>query len=338
MALFINEQLTTLQDLITKLDAFITANGWTQDQADTTNKKFAWHRGSNYISVRWSTTSPTAFGIYHALGYTGGNDPGNHPNDSGNGAISGTDATILTARHVPCTNTPVQYWAFMDSSNDFVHVVVQRNATPEYVHFGWGKIDKIGDWTGGEYCYGFMHATAGSSDVAMSPNTTVLLDQLLSSTGGTVTNPQLFAATLHAEGLPSQPGAGSGKWLVSLRSDHPSGSLGNDRGGTARGHLLGGFRAGFTAVPFGRFSGVSDKGLMPMYALVPSYFERTSGDIRILGFVPNVRGASIEFFAPGDSVTIGSDTWLIFPVFRKWLSGGLTATSAYQGIAYKKVP
>jgi len=47
---------------------------------------------------------------------------------------------------------------------------------------------------------------------------------------------------------------------------------------------------------------------------------------------------SIRNYAAGDELTIGGDTWTIFPQYLKYSGfGSLANTSAYQGIAYKKI-
>lgn len=329
---FTNQTVTDIDDLITKLFAFLTGTpGWTQDQLDTTNNKAAIHKGNVYVSFRWATTSPTAIGIYQALGYTGGNDPGNHPNDSGNGNVSGTNATILTARRALTTNAPLQFWAFTDTTTEtYCHVVVQTVST-EYVHFGFGNIEKVGDWTGGEYCYGQLMDLTQTSTPQTFAAQSVLLDGLLANAGA-ISNAQDYAGTIHIEGLPAENGAS--KWGVVMG---PQGTLGNDRAGNSRPLVFGGFRAGAIANAFGRFSAASTKGLQPGYPIGLLYrLPSPTTDFIWLGWMKDVRGVSLEFYAPQDQVTIGSDTWILFPSQKK-SSGSSSTTTGWQGIMYKKI-
>lgn len=335
---YINETVSSLSDLVTKLNTFLTGTpGWTQDQLDTGNGKWAIHKAGTgyniYVSFRWDTSTPNHLGIYQALGFSGtGTDPGNHTDDSGNGAISGTDSVLDDQRNVQLTNAPIQYWAFED--DHYCHVVVEVTEG-YYRHFGFGQIDKLGDWTGGEYTYGYKFHTGVSIYVATYGAHSLILDGLCKDNdpSGQVDR-ELFCATFHAEGLPNE--GGSSKWAVCMGAQGSS-DLGTDRASNARIHVTGGLRGGPIARDFGRFSGSSIKGLIPMYPLGMFYWDRTTDDAYFLGFVKDVRGVNMKDFVGGDEVTVGSDTWMFFPSYFKWESGALTNTSAYQGIAYKKV-
>jgi len=334
---YINESVTSLQDFVTKLNTFLTGTpGWTQDQLDTGAGKWAIHKtgtGMNlYISFRWDTSSPNHLGIYQALGYTGGNDPGNHPNDSGNGAISGTDSVIDNARNAPITNSPLQYWCFED--DHYAHVVVEAEEN-KYVHFGFGFLDKLGDWTGGEYCYGFKFYNLNSTLAGIRGSNSFLLDGLTKDNdpSGQVDR-EFYCATVHAEGLPNQ--GGSGKWAVHM-GDQLSTSLGNDRAAVARIQTTCGFRGGLIARGFGRFAANSEKALIPAYPIGCFHWDRTDDAVRFLGWQKDVRGVNIQHFVGGDEVTVGSDTWVLFPSYFKQTGVTATGTTAWQGIAYKKV-
>jgi len=329
---YINEQTSSLADLISKLDTFLTGTpAWTQDQHDAPNGKWAIHKSTVYASFRWDTASPNHLGIYHALGYTGGNDPGNHPSDSGNGAISGTDATIDDERNAQIGNTPVQYWCFEDDT--YAHVVVETEAN-KYAHFGCGIYDKLGDWTGGEYCYGQKFLATNSTLVGVRGSNSFLLDGLCEDGDPAGNNDrELFVATVHAEGLPNE--GGSSKWGVHM-GDQGSSDLGTDRATNARIHFVGGFRGGPIARSFGIFNANSEKALIPAYPLGSFYWDRTDDSARFIGFVKDVRGVNMRYFIGGQEVVVGSDTWVLFPSRFKQ-TGTAAGTTAWQGIAYRKV-
>lgn len=323
---------SNIADLFTKLSTFAVAAGWTQDYA--ASDRLFLHKGSCYVAFRWAASSPTGAGIYQALGFiNSGTDPGSHTNDSGQGAISGTNATIMAGRSVPLVNSTMPYWFFTDGSN-YVHVVVQV-AGGDFRHFGFGSLDKIGTWTGGEYSYGHL-VTVTTGTRAINGDSTVILDALAGiatgSPGASATaTVQPFAASLHIESAPNQ--SGSSKWALAWGGGTPSS---NDRGGNSRANVQGGFRGGPTAVAFGRFTGTLLTGLVPMYTIPQYYKDPSNARYYPIGLMHDVRGCRMDAFVGGQEVSIASDTWIVFPA--KALATFGASNTGMQGIAYKKIP
>lgn len=328
----------SVSDLVSKMSDFLEANLWTVDQLDLAGGKAAWNDGTTYVSVRWESSSSLYLALYQALGFTStGTAPGNHAGDSGNGAVSGVDSSLLAARRALVGPSPLQMWCF--AGNGYVNFVVQQLAA-RYTHFGWGMLNKVGVWTGGSYAHA-ARQQFGFNTAYTLEGATCLLDGLAKS-GGTSPQPsdmEGYVATVHAEGLPNQ--AGASKWAVVMSSGQPNGTgagqLGTDRAGNARAHLIGGYRGGFVASPFGSFAGITTKAHVPQYPIVVAHFDRTTGDVRVLGSMPDVRGMSIQNFAAGDRVSRGGSDWLVFPCGEKWVSGALTNQTGYAGVSYKVV-
>jgi len=332
---YINQTTASLQDFLEKLSAFAVANGWTEDEYNAGTGRLCLSKspGANkiFVSFRWDTGTPANVGIYQALAWVPATDPGNHTDDSGNGKITGTNALLDDERHVLVADAPKQWWGFEE--DHYIHAVFQSNLD-RYHHIGFGLLDKVGDWDGGEYCYGFRYQYDFSNSVAVLGGTSMLLDGLAKDVVAQQQDMQLFAATLHAEGLPNQDVAS--KWAV-VMGDHPSTDLGVDRATEARIHVVGGFRGGPIARAFGRFSADSEKGLIPMYPIAEWYWDRTTDDVYHLGFMKDVRGVNMEYFVAGDEKVIGGETWVLFPSLVKSVGGILLNTSAFQGIAYRKI-
>ncbi len=353
MALFKNEATSSMADLISKLNTFLTTAGagnpgWTADVHDAGNGRWAISKndgGSQDVEVafQWDTTTPNALGIYQyhtglgAGNYNsgGGTVPYDQDGDSGNGAASTTDATLLTARHADIGDTPLQYWCFVGDT--YVHIVVET-AADVFAHFGFGVLNKFNDWTGGEYCYGQKFQGGTNNTVAMQARSTTLLDGY--STGTSPDAMQFYVATVHCEGMTDTPT--SGLWAIVSANQS---TIGNDRQGTPRARIqfLGGFRAGANGTPFGDFIGTITLGHVPTYPIVCYHWDRDisgsstqSGSIAIMGAMKDVRGVNMRNFLAGDTVTIGSDTWHLFPSRKRWATGALNETSAYQGIMYKE--
>lgn len=335
---YTNQTTTNLADLISKLNTFLSGTpGWTTHH-NAAGGEFAARKTAAGVDIgfasQWDTGSPNSLGIYqfYNAAYNSGLSPWAQTNDSGNGAASTSEASLIASRSVVITNTPVQFWCFED--DNYFHVVVQVDAD-EYAHFGAGVLDKFNDYTGGEYVYGHRNSS-GTSAPALSINSTVLLDGILASSSP---GNETYAATIHLEGLANQ--VASGKYAVCM-GNHGSANLGNDRQAApkARLHVNGGFRAGFFPFLFGQFPGSVQRGLLPMYPITPVYWDRTTDHFHgPLGMLKDVRGLNIRDFAAGDEVTIGSDTWTVFPTAKKALTDAGTGAgfTEYQGIAYKKV-
>jgi len=324
-----------IADLFDKLDTFLTstASGWT-DRGLTTGgtKGFARTGAPDQIEVqfRWDTGSPTAAAVYQSLDFDAvGTAPGNHTDDSGQGEISGSNATIITGRHCELVDSTMRYWFFEGggASRDYCHVVVERVAGPpaQLVSFGFGNLLKIGSWTGGAYSYGFKRS--GISSTPAMVDGSISLDGLTAGAGMTP-----FFATLHAEGL--QNLTASEKWLV-VCGDANASNWGTDRAGEDRHFCQGGFRGGLTARFFARTSVQSISGLIPMYPIPLYYLDRDPSidEIFSLGIMPDVRGVNIEHFLPGQELTVGSDTWVVFP---SWRDNSGSNDTRDQGIAYRK--
>ena len=305
-------------DLMGKLSTFAQANGWTEDEASA--GRLALNRSNVYVSFRWNTTTPSTVGIYQALGWLAATDPGNHTDDSGNGEITDVNNTLDNGRHVELgTGSFPSYHFFEDDT--YIHVVVE-SAAGEFRHFGFGIIEKIGDWTGGEYAYGMVVVQAGQADPLKTTE--------YKSLDGFHTNSAALCGTLHCEGLTGQDG--SSKWGVIWAS---TGAQGDDRGSNPRVFIQGGYRGGPMAKSLGHFAAGSESGLIPMYPIA-LFYRQTSAIYRLLGFMEAVRGVNITNFAAGEEKTIGSDTWIMFPSGVKGTASDVGATKN-QGIAYKKV-
>jgi hypothetical protein len=331
--------LTDIPDLILKLSTFLVANGWTEDQRDNTAKRFAFHKVPTggallYFSGRWGSDTANIFSLCQALGYTGGNAPGNHPNDSGNGynATSGqTRANLDDERNVDLIGVGPypRYWFFeQDASPCYIHVVIEV-AAGTFVHFGCGELKKFNDWTGGEYLYGHQHPSSNTN--ALLSDSSILLDGFASTSGVAP-----FVATIHIEGLSNQ--AVGGKWGLVWASDT---NLGTDTAAVARAMVQGGFRGGPIASELGNFLASLSTGFVPMY---PIALFHVNGNIALasgvkasyLGHMADVRGVHLRNFAAAQEVSIGGDTWIFFPSSIR-VDGAVARGSGYQGIAYKKV-
>jgi hypothetical protein len=339
-----NQSTTGVVDFFTKLSAFLTPLGWVENEAPTTDR-FAISKTATGVALhnqfRWVTGSPDVVGIYQSTGWASMTDPGAQAGDSGMGATGTINNTTLAAgRHVKIGSSPIQFWAFADGTNHYCHVVVQTD-TNLFVHFGFGVIDKVGDWVGGEYTYGMYN-----NAISVNSTGTQRGDFLSYGLDGRATyHNNVVSGAITETGLlnslptlrvaaSSFPGNAVSDWSVVAGARHPfTGTVGNDRAGDLRSRTFGGFRDGTTATSFGRFNGRATDGVVPLYQ-IPLFY--TSSDTGIgaqnfyLGRQRDVRGVNIAFFEPGETINIGGETWQVFPVEPKG-----TVPGSFNGFAYR---
>ena len=325
------------EELITKLFTFLTdgrifTTPWVQDNLDVGANKASIHLGNCYVHFLWDASTEVNIGVYQSLGFTAaGTQLDQHPNDSGNGNAASTP--VVSERrayfHVAGPWTKYHFFAYEDTA--CVYVVVEESPGVFRHPLGFGNIDKLNDWTGGEFAYGaFWNSSTTYIDVPNSGNHVMLLDGSSSATY------ELVSATMHLEGMPNGPA--SHKWGVFTGDT----SLQNDGDGNGRCILWGGSRGG----PWVReLSWMHSTHLSSLKVLIPitvAYRDTTDtpDEIIFLGQMHNVAVVNLSEFNVGDEITVGADTWIVFPWARKlYVSGGSsTDESRNAGWAYKKVP
>lgn len=325
--------------LVTALDTFAVANGWTQDEI-TLGDRYALHKNNVYVSMRWNTADPTNVAMFQALGWTSSTLPGNHPDDSGTpGTIDATpDNDDRGLGDLP--GGPYDYFFFADPGGpqEYIHVVLSAS-DGTYRHFGFGELDKFPNqsaWTGGEYLYG----TNWRESTTLLQNTVpygIFDGYYLSSSPGNIT------ATIHVEGLTGDYHRqdAATKWAAVGGTFFTSGNT--DRAGNPRSSVIGAVRGG--PVPYS-WSWVVDNGVSDLNPIIPMHLwlarnsENGPRHIQkaacLLGQAPDMGTMNIRNFVEGEEKTIDGDVWKFFPLVLKANSG--VNHTKNLGIAYKKIP
>lgn len=335
---------TDLDNLFDKLETFITTHGWTVDRAHDVGSPYtkqpAYHKNACFVQFRYDGSSPHANGLscgmYQSIAFDGGEKSGNHTDDSGSGSYSAgtpTDSALRSQRSIyEVGDGPFNYWFFEEDSGGifYVHVVLEAGQG-NFRHFGFGIIDKFGDWdtgAGGEYVYGHrMEALSFPSGT-----TACLLDS-----GDTVSAEGYdSAATMRIDTFPGAEESTS-KWAAVFGRFFEGQASNRDRANNQRNTVCGGARNGPFANAFSIFRGYP--GFTGMVPLVPIGCWLGNAKVGVkqvffIGWQPDVRYVNIGDFEAAEEVTIGSDTWVLFPWQKR---GSTTDTSYYAGVAYKKV-
>lgn len=329
---------SSMNDLMNKLSIFAVAQGWTEDQltleSGATDGKMSLHKVGVFVHFAWNSSESPNIAMYQSLGFIGsGTDTWLQTDDSGNGPPSNpstggvwttTSQNERFIRNIGSGPFPSYHFFEGDGAEDYIHVALEY-APLTYRHFGFGNLEKAWDWTGGEYCYGH---TQESGDPKAQ-------EILLSSEGPGFSTPAPRAATIHAEGLPGQPG--SSKWGTFGLPTTLSSSF-NDRAGNFQVRFVGGAPGGPIGGQFNNMPSNSGDGFLPLAANAVWYRDvgPVPDNVYFMGFQPDVRTLNMRNFQPQDEVTIGADTWIIFPSVRKQNTGSVDE-SENLGIAYKKI-
>jgi hypothetical protein len=322
---------TSIENLLQQLSTFLQANGWTEDFANTGDPgTIGFSKNSIFVSFQYTeATDNGAMAIYQATAadQSPTTDPWTASNDSGNGVNSNTTSSFDTER---CCNQfagphTAYYFFENDSSPAYCHVVVEVDAG-RYRHFGFGEIEKIGDWTGGEYCYGtFVDQGASRIDAPRSAFHNYGLDAQGFN--------QRFGGTMRIDGYPGEPDPAT-IWANCMGDT----AAGNDTAGNARWKAFGGWRGSreFSAWHGHRISLASAyKPLVP--CPIELIDETPSPDlIRRVGFQADVRMCNIGNLDPGQIISISGDDWYFFPWVRKQFLQNDTEETWNAGVAYRR--
>lgn len=337
---------STQQAVMIAVRDFAVANGWTNNNytAQVDGSAFgvmSLSLGTVFVSFRWGDfggdATTRSIAMYQALGYSPSNatTPWLNLDDSGSGTtLSGSVSSLSQRRIARIGDGPfVALHLFANptdsvSGNSAAHIYgVLEYSNGVFRHFGFGNLDKHGDWTGGEWCAG--HEWDPNDEGSPTSNLhSVLLDSVNDQTGSNEDE----LGTVHVEGLPGM--GASEKWGVCWRSTSiPSNT---DRAGNDRVRLMGGVRGNMYSDAFGTFIPDSLSGHIPMLPC-PIWYRRSSRAY-LLGFMPNIRMIQLQLFNPGQEFTIGANTWQVFPVTQKSETPLVGVdSSGNMGIAYLKV-
>ena len=323
---------TDTNDLMTKLNTFAVANGWTSNEFSTVTQRLALQKNSCYVNVRWLGTG-NQVAMSQSIGWTSAATPINaQPDDSG-GEVSVT-GTVLDGKRLFIGNSPfVNYWFFEDDAGGifYIHVVVEYDADT-FTGMSFGILDKFGTWTGGEFL------TASYLPSGYPSGTGALGDRF----NMTIFDGAMFignaenAHTMRIEGLPGMDAAS--KWGV-FHADHTD-TLDPDRAGNPRYHIWGGLRGGIYEPTLAFVPSSNGGAFTPLRPVPILYISTALANPRayLLGYVPDLRSLNISSFVPGLEVNLGGDVWIPFPQVRKrWQPGNSIPQSGNAGYAIKKV-
>lgn len=302
----------TIEDAINKIATFAVAAGWVQHRNTLagSNRTVTLRKGGAYIHL-WNVDQ-TFLRLRGSIGYDGGQAPTTQPNQSTNIAISNLGAGPFTRMFLFSDELPSPH----------VHVVIEVSGGV-FRHISFGEITKIGTWTGGTY----FDASRWGDTASNAANGWNSWNHALFDTG---TNSSVSSRGDMWVDVPDD--GKSNAWATQLDSASHFyitglwGGIGNN------GEGLGRMTTQFANRNVAPFSGQVTLGT------IRADVRRTGGFYSPVGVFPNARYLNIERFAPAQEITVGSDTWKVFPLVRKGTSPNNSESySGNHGFAFKKV-
>lgn len=205
---------------------------------------------------------------------------------------------------------------FTNDPSTYIHIVVEVSAGV-FKHMSFGNLIKFGTWTGGGYYCGHWWDTSDTYIDEVSGQHHVPFDNY-SGPGGQ----SLW--TVHYEN-------GSDKWICLQEQDNVNSTGVNRKRGRCT--MRGGFGRMFKNIKESSFSGLIPLGPILFQAVRVTDDPDTT---RIIAQAPDVRNVNITNLAPGATITIGSDTWMCFPMTAK-NGANNQYNSKVAGYAYKLI-
>ena len=299
-------------DVIDKIATFAAAAGWTVVKNDLvgSNRELILKRtGSDYIQV-WNNSTSNIY-ITGYVEY----DP-----------LKTYDAQVGYAGNFAQANVGVGPYAnvFMFSDNDpsdHVHVVIEMSGG-RFRHLSFGMIDKLGTWTGGTY----FDAVTWSHVAIYQNSWNNARCRGLFDTGGTVGTSRSGAirCDIPADGR-------TNAWAQVRQNASYNARTGLDEAQSNQSNGDG----YLTTQCYNRnnppFSGQVTLGT------IRADVVRTGGFYSVMGSYPNVRYLGMARYSPGQEITVGPDTWKVFPMVRKGSGAQGEDYSQNHAYAYKKV-
>lgn len=292
-------------DLLSKLSTFAQANGWSYGACSGGGMVLS--KNGVFTSI---TSDAGAVYMMGCTGYSSGSTWNNQPGNSGRTAVTNYMGGSHKAYHFFAGNT-------------YIYVVVEVT-TNIFRHFNFGELTKFGTYSGGAFVNGTRWSTQASRPIYTHTeyaNDPWGFYQVVPFDGACYTNHSSNHVRADIDG-------NSNKFWTLYRAES-----GGEANSVVRSNT------GLMDSLFDRSLNSFNQRtiLLPIYVSV----SRPAGLYSLIGMAPDIRYLNMSNYNPGQTLTIGSDEWVIFPLVQKtntWLDEfSAVQSSAYFGLAYKKV-
>lgn len=351
----------TISDLVNAIRDFSIAQGWTNSgQGSLSSGGYLYlSKGICKVSMQWDNThtetsyqtpgSSTTTSVHNDRILAFVNDAFSTGVTTwfGHGTAypGGTQEYQGMASCVADLYGPLGAWyLFSNSTGDYIHVAVQTTSD-RFSHFSFGLVDK-GSMTHSGAAY-----VTGTNNVWWPDN------QASDPSSGQLTynKPVNHLAPFMGNSVRGNIGRGSTLYIPNaLPGDMPVCGCSFALSGQASCDPYSTLAMQNTPLlfPMNAPGGLLDHvisasapawaGVTPMMGLPAILGKHDASKFCAVGLYPDVRLTNLDGVDPGQELTLGSDTWKVFPILRKapWSDSGVAfkPSSGLYGIAYKKIP
>lgn len=323
------------QDLLQKLETFLTVESpspWTVVQSVTAASPGGLYiSDDNDLAVQlYLNGKDDGFYVHRSEGYDSPVDP--LPTN-----LPGAHQSIITRGH-QCDLLGTNYEAYHFYSNFdptagpiYCHGVVEIQSG-WYRHFGFGILDKFGTYDGGEYSYGHYHDQGSNSDQPYNVSHAWPFDGI--GTSNVATGRFCVRFRPNANGWGGTVQSPLQAWAITVQSNI------TDADGRLMTFLRGGVRQGYYMNHFFEMVNSSAyNGFKPLVPIPVFVYDQPPApdEYYLIGYGPDIRMINMDGITPGQSLTIGADTWDCYPMGRKRDQLDNIEGTGVVGLAYKRL-
>lgn len=333
--------------VIDAIRAFAEANGWTvmRNNLVGNNRTVTLKRPeTDYVHIY--NLDLTSIYMRMSITYSAGTAPDSMA-DRSQRAWCNVQAGPYTKLYMFANTTPTAH----------VHWILEGNSAGMYYNASFGMVEKLDAWTGGTYVDGtYWSNTWPTSSSNISYYTGSYTSALFGNDHTSDTSPTSTSYTTRVSGgvrcdIPgdSRANTWAGFSVNALSATTAADNVfpmntGINPAGAPNATGLGVSSAGSVGNPLTTMAQFADDNFFSNRSVFhPIEFTvgRIGGYGSPVGRPPNIRFCNISKFTDGQEITIGSDVWKIFPMFKRGQgnpSNPYTPGSGQYGYAYLKTP
>lgn len=306
---------TNASGILDAIRLFAVAQGWTVNYWATYSNGY-W-LSIEYDGMFFNFYSDDTAGSIYAKGATAFSSSNSWYNQAGSYYLTSSSVSYAVTCNDLLGGPFAAHHLFAPADGTYIYCVIEVSSG-RYTFIGFGRLNQLGTWTGGE----FLASTKWYlNSVSYSGNAYYSAHRLPFSTASSSSLSALIRFVDHYSGTSEQ-----NDWLYGY--------------GTISGDVFwGGILSTYSPAYMQYLRSPSNiNGVSPL--ICPQLFSKnSSGNFVCLGTPPDWRYINIKNITPGTTLTYGAEDWMVFPIKQKGtqISGDSTPFSHWFGMAIKKI-